>query len=180
MNYSFTGKNIDVTEGIKEKTVSKINRLSKLFPEDTNISVTVSVAKLDQTVEITIPLQKRILRAEATAEDLYVAIDEVVDILEKQMVKYKTRLRDKSRKEAKYKEEYSTYFKDAEAVDLAGEKNIEKSKKFPLKPMDPEEAVMELDLLGHNFYMFRNGTTDEVNVIYKRKNGSYGLIEPEY
>ena len=180
MNYSFTGKNIEVTEAIKEKTISKISRLSRLFSEDTNITVTISVVKLDQTVEVTIPLQKRILRAEATAEDLYAAIDNVVDILEKQMIKYKTRLRDKSRREVKFKEEYHAHFNETESNEASNEKNIERTKKIAIKPMDAEEAVMELELLGHDFYVFRNGETDEVNVVYKRKDGSYGLIEPEY
>ena len=179
MKYSFTGKNIEVTEGIKEKSISKINRLSKLFPEGTNVTITISVAKLTQKVEVTIPLQKRVLRAEASAEDLYAAIDEVVDILEKQMIKYKTRLRDKSRRESKFKDEYNVYFKEVEEVEVNDEKVIEKSKKFAVKPMDAEEAVMEMDLLGHNFYVFRNADTDEINVVYKRNNGSYGHIEPE-
>ena len=181
MKYTFTGKNIVVSENLKERTMQKIGRLERLFPEDAAVTVTFSVVKQDSTIEVTIPLQRRILRAEVTAVDLYSAIDESVDVLEKQMVKYKKRLKDKSRRDGAFKEEATLIIHEDEDFNTNGsEIRIEKSKRFALKPMDAEEAVMEMEMLGHNFFVFRNGESDEVNVVYKRKNGSYGLIEPEY
>jgi len=181
MKYTFTGKNIVVSENLKERTMQKIGRLDRLFPEDTAVTVTFGVVKQDNIIEVTIPLQRRILRAEVTAADLYSAIDESVDVLEKQMVKYKKRLKDKSRRDGAFKEEATLIIHDDDDYSTnESEIRIEKSKRFALKPMDAEEAVMEMEMLGHNFFVFRNGESDEVNVVYKRKNGSYGLIEPEY
>lgn len=181
MKYTFTGKNIEITDAIKEKAISKIDRISKLLPENTEVFVTLDVMKSTQKLEVTIPLKKRILRAEVTGSDFYVSIDEVVDILERQMIKYKSRLRDKSRRDVNFKDEYTVHFGDVEkgSEQESDHKKIERVKSFALKPMDAEEAVMEMELSDHNFYVFRNGETDEVNVVYKRKNNSYGLIEPE-
>lgn len=181
MRYQFTGKNMNLSDALKERTAAKLDRLHRLIPEDTDVYVTFSTIKLQNKIEVTIPLQKRILRAEVSDIDMFNAIDSIVDILDKQMVKYKNRLRDKSRKDSAYKEEFN-YFSSTEDADNGenGIHKIERTKKFALKPMDSEEAVMEMELLGHSFYVFRNGETDEVNVVYKRNNGSYGLIEPEY
>ncbi len=179
MRYKFTTKNVTISDSTKEKIQAKIGRISRLFPDECEVFVTLSVVKNDHTAEITVPLHKRILRAEATTNDTFASIDEVVDILEKQMVKYKGRIQSRSTKDHKFKEEYSMYsgndiYNDEHSI------SIERVKKFELKPMDAEEAVIEMELLGHNFYVFRNGETDDINVVYKRKNGSYGLIEPEY
>lgn len=179
MRFSFTGKNITVKDSLKERATQKIGRLKKLIPEDAEVFVTFSSTKGDNKVEVTIPLPKRILRAEVTSSDMNAAIDEIVDILEKQMVKYKHRLRDRSRREPSFKEEYNLLFPEVEAVEDHAI-TIEKTKRFALKPMDSEEAVMEMEMLGHNFYVFRNSGSDEVNVVYRRNNGTYGLIEPEY
>lgn len=180
MRYTFKGKNTTVTNPLKEKITAKIERIGKLFPENTDVVVTMSVIKLDHTIEVTVKLPKRILRAEVTKEDMYAAIDEVVDVLEKQMVKYKNRLRDKSRRDTSFMEELHSV--ESNAPDDAEEEAmvIAKTKHFVVKPMDPEEAVMEMELLGHGFFVFRNSKDDEINVVYKRKNGSYGLIDPEY
>jgi putative sigma-54 modulation protein len=172
---------MNLSDKLKERTISKLDRLGKLISENADVYVTFSVVKLENKIEVTIPLQKRILRAEVADTDMYNAIDSVVDILEKQMVKYKNRLRDKSRKNSSYKEELSVYPTAEElSYDEGSMHKIERTKKFALKPMDADEAVMEMELLGHSFYVFKNGETDEVNVVYKRNNGSYGLIEPEY
>lgn len=179
MRYLFTGKNLTVSDALKERTMSKLGKLEKLLPKDASVQVTYSVNKLENKIEVTIPLQKRTLRAEVTDTDMYNALDSVVDVLEKQMLKYKSRLRDRSRKDNSFKDEFKMLFTSDDTPDT-DERKIEKSKKFALKPMDAEEAVMEMELLGHNFYVFRNGSSDEVNVVYKRNNGSYGLIEPEF
>jgi putative sigma-54 modulation protein len=168
-----------LSESLKKRASAKLDRLHRLIPEDADVHITFSVVKLENKIEVTIPLQKRILRAEVSDVDMYNAIDSIVDILEKQMVKYKSRLRDRSRKDSAYREELSYYSEAAgDDIDDSGYK-IERSKKFALKPMDAEEAVMEMELLGHDFYVFRSSETDEVNVVYRRNNGSYGLIEPE-
>lgn len=181
MRYTFTGKNIVVSEALKQRTAQKIGRLDRLFPEDTEVLVTFSVVKMDNTMEVTIPLQRRILRAEVTSGDMYSAIDEAVDVLERQMVKYKTRLKNKSRRDGAFKAEMNFIMQDDdESYESDSDIRIDKTKKFALKPMDEEEAVMEMEMLGHTFFVFRNSKTDEVNVVYKRRNGSYGLIGPEY
>ncbi len=184
MRFSFTGRNVSVTDALKERAESKIGRMERLLPNDAEVNVTFSVSKLNNKVEVTIPLRKRILRAEVVSTDMYASIDEVVDILEKQINKYKGRLRDRSRKDGSFKEEYSYMVGSTPTAEAEGNGTntiiIEKNKRFALKPMDAEEAVMEMELLGHSFYAFRNGKTDEVNVVYKRNDGTYGLIEPEY
>jgi putative sigma-54 modulation protein len=179
--YSFSGKNYNITDNLKERTRSKIGRLEKLLPYDVDVNIKFGVNRQDHRIEVTIPLRRRMLRAEVTATDMLTALDQIVDVLEKQLIKYKNRIRDRYRKDASYKDELSL-----ESISLddgpinENPVTIDRTKHFPLKPMDAEEAVMEMEMLGHNFYMFRNGHTDLVNVVYKRENGSYGLIEPEY
>ena len=111
---------------------------------------------------------------------MYTSIDEVVDKLEKQMVKYRSRLRDKSRRDSSFTDELKAISMNIESEDDEDTIKIDRTKKFEIKPMDAEEAVMEMELVSHNFFVFRNSTTDEINVVYKRKDGSYGLIDPEY
>ncbi len=179
MNYTFKNKNYALPEDMKQKIVQKLNRLSKMLPENTDVTVHLSAVKQENKVEVTIPVSKRILRAEVKGQDMLNAVDEVVDVLDKQMVRYKTRLRERSRRDTRYTDEYDTIFKDNTTNDTPIIK-IEKTKRFAVKPMDAEEAVMEMELLGHGFYVFHNSETDEMNVVYKRNDGSYGLIEPEY
>lgn len=178
MRYNFTGKNITVRDSLKEKFIEKFDRISKLFPDDTEVNVALSVVKLDHILEVTVNLPKRKLRAEVTTDDMYTAIDEIIDILEQQMVRYKNRLKDRSRRDNDFLEELGLYENSYD--DYEGEEiEIARVKRFAIKPMDAEEAVMEMELLGHNFFVFRNAKSEEVNVVYKRKNGSYGLIDPE-
>ncbi len=179
MRYTFKAKNTTVTDALKEKITSKIDKLERLFPENTEIVVTLSVVKLSQKIEVTVYLPKRVLRAEVTSEDMYSAIDIVVDKLEKQMLKYKNRLRDKSRRDSSFEEEFNAISLSEEAEE---EDNIiiNKTKRFEIKPMDVEEAILEMELISHNFFVFKNTSTNLLNVVYKRKDGSYGLIDPEY
>lgn len=180
MRYTFTGKNINISDRFKEKITAKLDRISKLFPEETETVVTLSVIKLDNKIEVTVKLPKRILRAEVTRDDMNAAIDEVVDILENQMVKYKNRLIDKSRRDVSFGEELEAFEHGDYDYEEENNMNIARTKRFFVKPMDTEEAVMEMELLGHNFFVFRNARSEEINVVYKRKDGSYGLIDPEY
>lgn len=177
MHYSFTGKNIKVTEAMKDQTIKKLDKLEKFLKTDAEVHVSYSVNKLAHKVEVTVPVQKRILRAEVVSKDMYASIDQIEGVLEKQLKKYKDRLRSKARKDIVFKDEYASIFNEDSNLD--GEQFvIEKTKKFALKPMDAEEAVMEMELLNHDFYVFRNSASYEVNVVYKRSDATYGLIEP--
>lgn len=176
MRYIISGKNIDVTEGLKNAVYDKIGRLEKYFTPETEIHVTFNVEKERQRIEVTIPMKGNIIRAEQESTDMYVSIDLVVEIIERQLKKYKTKLAEKKQSKEYFNPEY------LEDEDLDDEEiKIIRSKRFAVKPMDPEEACVQMELLGHNFFVFRNSQTDEVNVVYKRKgNNTYGLIEPEF
>ncbi len=180
MRYNFTGKNMNVSDALKEKTQNKLRRMEKLFPQDCEAYVTFTTNRYDAKTEVSIPMHKRVLRAEVSAADINTSLDSVVDILEKQIIKYKTQLRDRRRRQTATPEEVS--FIDAspspDVVDGSGEIVIQKVKRFALKPMDAQEAVLEMEMLGHGFFVFRNSANNDVNVVYKRKDGEYGLIEP--
>ena len=180
MRFVFTGKNMTVTEGIKERTMHKLGRLEKLLPDDAEVFVTFSMNKHITKMEVSVPLHKRILRAEVSDSDVSNCLDTSVDILERQVVKYKTRLRDRRRRSVATNEEL-LYIDgvDPSPVEPQTEPVIHRTKRFAIKPMDATEAVMEMELLDHDFYVFRNSWTEEVNVVYKRKDGEYGLIEPQ-
>jgi putative sigma-54 modulation protein len=180
MRFSFTGKNLVVSQRMKEHTEKKIGRLARLFPDDVEVFITFSAVKQENKVEVSIPLNRRLLRAEVVGEDMYSAIDGVVDVLERQRTKYKQRLKDRSRRDSAFKDELNRMFHDDAFEEDTADDGIviERMKQFPLKPMDPEEAVMEMEMLGHSFYVFRHSATFEVNVVYKRRGNTYGLICP--
>ncbi|MBS7009336.1 ribosome hibernation-promoting factor, HPF/YfiA family [Anaerostipes sp.] len=176
MNFIISGKNIEVTEGIKAAVEEKLGRLDKYLTDDIDIIVTLSVQKERQKIEVTIPMKGHIIRAEQDSADMYVSIDLVIDILERQIRRYKTRLMSKKYESAGLKQEFIDKDEDVDDDEI----RIIRSKKFAIKPMDVEEACIQMDLLGHNFFVFRNADTFEVNVVYKRKGSTYGLIEPEF
>lgn len=175
MRYTITGRNIDVTPGLREAVIEKIGKLERYFNQDTEAIITLSVTKDRQKIEVTIPVKGHIIRAEEQSTDMYVSIDLVEEIIERQLKKYKRKLIDKKQAHV----DFSEFFvqEESEADD---EVKIEKVKKFAMKPMDPEEACVQMELLGHSFYVFLNAETEEVNVVYKRKGQTYGLIEPEF
>ena len=175
MNYRISGKNIEVTEGLRTAVQDKLNKLEKYFTDETEIQVTFSVEKDRQKIEVTIPVKGSVIRAEQVSDDMYVSIDLVEEVIERQVNRYKKKLVDQQQNAAFFQKEF---LEDDEADDE--EIRIIRSKKFAVKPMDAEEACIQMELLGHNFFVFRNAETDEVNVVYKRKDGSYGLIEPEF
>ena len=180
MRFVFTGKNMTVSEGVKERAQKKLGRLVKLLPGNAEAYVSFSENKHITKMEVSVPMHKRVLRAEVSGEDVANCMDQAVDILERQIVKYKSRLRDRKRRSVATSDEL--VFLDAPGSDLSEnspEIFITRTKKFALKPMDAQEAVMEMELLNHNFYVFRNSWTDEINVVYKRNDGEYGLIEPQ-
>ena len=175
MNLVISGKNLDITEGLRSAIEEKIGKLEWYFTDTTEVHVTLSTEKNRQKIEITIPMKGSIIRAEEVSSDMYVSIDLVEEVIERQLRKYKNKLIDKEQNAAHLSQSF------IEADDFEDEDiQIIRSKKFAMKPMDPEEACVQMELIGHNFFVFRNSETDEVNVVYKRKGNTYGLIEPEF
>jgi len=174
MKFIIVGKNIDVTEGLRSAVEDKIGKLEKFFTSEIEIHVMLSVEKDRQKIEVTIPVKGNIIRSEQVSSDMYVSIDLVEEIIERQLKKYKNKLVDKKHGNSYFKQEYidREYFEEDEI-------NIVRSKSFDIKPMYPEDACIQMELLGHSFYVFTNAETDLVNVVYKRKGSTYGLIEPE-
>ena len=160
---------------IKSAIHEKIGKLERYFTPDTEVHVTLSVEKERQKIEITIPMKGNIVRAEQTSDDMYVSIDLVEEIIERQLRKYKNKIVDRQQAAASLSKAFVE-----EEIEDDDEIKIIRSKRFAMKPMDPEEACVQMELLGHDFYVFRNAISDEVNVVYKRKDHTFGLIEPEF
>ena len=175
MRYTISGKNINITPGLKDAVESKLGKLECYFSPDTEVQVTLSVEKGRQKIEVTIPVKGSIIRAEQDSSDMYVSVDLVEEIIERQIKKYKTKIVDKKQSALAFSEAFLQ--EEAEQEETV---NIVKTKRFAMKPMDAEEACVQMELLGHNFFMFLNADTNEVNVVYKRKGNTYGLIEPEF
>ena len=175
MRYTISGKNINITPGLKDAVESKLGKLERYFSPDTEVQVTLSVEKGRQKIEVTIPVKGSIIRAEQDSSDMYVSVDLVEEIIGRQIKKYKTKIVDKKQSALAFSEAFLQ--EEAEQEETV---NIVKTKRFAMKPMDAEEACVQMELLGHNFFMFLNADTNEVNVVYKRKGNSYGLIEPEF
>ena len=175
MRFTISGKNIDVTEGLRTAIQEKIGKLERYFAPETEVHVTLSVEKDRQKIEVTIPMKGNIVRAEQVSSDMYVSIDLVEEIIERQLRKYKNKIVDQKQSAMSLSQ---AFMEEETAAD--DDIQITRTKKFAMKPMDPEEACVQMELLGHNFFVFRNAETDEVNVVYKRKANTYGLIEPEF
>lgn len=181
MKFSIRGERIEVTEALREYVEKKIGRLERYFeaPPTSEVNVTLSVIREKQNVEVTIPLLGVLLRAEEKSDDMYASIDLVVDKLERQIRKHKTKANRKVRQEAGYK----NLFKDdvvtpAHLLEEEEDYEVVRTKRFTLKPMDVEEAILQMNMVGHNFFVFANSDSSQVNVVYKRADGKYGLIEP--
>ena len=182
MNIIMSGKQMDLTDGIKHAIEEKLGRLDFYLHPETDVKVTVSAKKARQKVEVTIfPINGPIIRAEDIEENLYAAIDVVYDKLNKQLRKYKKRLQDRHqsiesiRFDAIEDLNENDYSQEEGNLDIV----IERTKRFGVKPMSPEEAVLQMDLSEHDFYMFKNAETNDISIVYRRKNGGYGLIESE-
>ena len=171
MKFIISGKNITVSQGLRTAVEDKLGKLERYFTPDTEVIVTLSVEKERQKIEVTIPVKGNIIRSEQVSNDMYVSIDLVEEVIERQLRKYV----DKQQAAANFQKEYID--KDYEEED---EVKIIRTKKFGIKPMYPEDACVQMELLGHNFFVFYNAETDQVNVVYKRKGNTYGLIEPEF
>ena len=168
MKFIISGKNITVSQGLRTAVEDKLGKLERYFTPDTEVIVTLSVEKERQKIEVTIPVKGNIIRSEQVSNDMYVSIDLVEEVIERQLRKYKNKIVDKQQE---------SIDKDYEEED---EVKIIRTKKFGIKPMYPEDACVQMELLGHNFFVFYNAETDQVNVVYKRKGNTYGLIAPEF
>lgn len=177
MEINVRGKNIEVTPALVSYTRKKLGKLVKYFDKAKEIQVVMSVIRDEHIVEVTVILEGLILRGEESTGDMYASIDIVVDKLEKQVAKYKTRLNKTLRKRGV--RIINEKMASADARGEEEEARVVKTKRFPLKPMSLEEAVMQMNLLGHDFFVFANSESETVNVLYRRKDGNYGLIEPE-
>lgn len=177
MKINITGKNIELTDGLKTAVEDRLSKLDKYFNTDTEANVTLSVEKERQKAEVTVPLKGHIIRAEQVSSDMYVSIDLVEEVIARQLKKYRSKLVTKKQTAGFFNEDFADI--DDQADDGEDVKII-KTKRFGIKPMYPEDACVQMELLGHDFFVFMNAETDEVNVVYKRNGNTYGLIEPEF
>ena len=175
MNFIISGRNIYITPGRRQAVEQKLGKLEKYFTPETEVYVTLSVEKERQKIEVTIPVKGSVIRSEQISNDMYVSIDLVEEIIERQLKKYKNKLIEKQQNNGYFRQEFldKDYMEEEEV-------QIVRTKKFDIKPMYAEDACIQMELTGHNFFVFCNAETDQVNVVYKRKGNTYGLIEPEY
>jgi len=178
MNIRITGKNFDVTDALKERVNKKLGKLDKFFKPGTEAQVTMSMQRNRYILEVTIITGGITLRAEVNEDDMYTCIDKAQDILERQIRKHKTRLA--KRLYEGVLDQPDAFRPDIDDVEEEKEFRVVRTKRFAVKPMPVEEAILQMNLLGHEFFVFSNAETNQVNVVYKRKDGNYGLIEPEF
>ena len=174
MKFNIHGKKMEVTEPIKNYIENKIGRLDKYFdkPEDITATIVVRVRGIEQIVEVTIPTQTVILRGEESHKDLYAAIDLVSEKIERQIRKNKTRLRKKATKNIEFNFDFDVEPSEEDQL-------IVKRKKIEMKPMSEEEAVLQMNLLDHDFFIFKNVNSGNIDIVYKRNDGNFGIIETE-
>lgn len=178
MRIIISGKNIDITDGLRQAVEDKLSKLERYFTPETDVIVTLSIEKERQKIEVTIPVKGNIIRSEQVSNDMYVSIDLVEEVIERQLKKYKNKIIDQ-KQSAPSLQNFQKEYIEKEIEDDEDVKII-RTKRFGMKPMYPEDACVQMELLGHNFFIFQNAETEEVNVVYKRKGNTYGLIEPEF
>lgn len=177
MRVSVIAKNTTATPALKDMVEKKLSKIKRYFNPDVEAKATLSVQKNKQKIEITIPFNGVILRAEEATEDMYKSIDLVVSKLERQIRKQRTKLARNNNDSLRFTQLEEVAFENE--VDEEDGKVV-KTKKFSIKPMSVEEAILQMELVGHNFFVFQDFNKNKVNVVYKRKDGDYGLLEPEY
>ena len=179
MKYIITGRNLEVSDNLREAIYDKIGKLEKYFTPDTEAHITLSIQREQQKIEVTIPMKGTTIRAEQSSSDMYVSIDLAEEVIERQLKRYKTKLVTKKQSASSFS---SNFIEDPVEPPYEPDEGIRivKTKHFAMKPMDPEEACLQMELIGHAFYVFYNTDTNQVNVVYKRKDDTYGLIEPEF
>jgi putative sigma-54 modulation protein len=175
MKVTVNGKNIEVTDALRDYAEKKVAKVAKFFEKSpVGSQVTLRTERGIHIVEITVQVDGILLRGEEKTGDMYASIDGAIDKIERQVHKFKTRIN------RKFREENRVVLESSPSQKEQLEPQIKRTKRFAVKPMSVEEAVMQMDLLGHDFFVFSNSESDEVNVVYRRKDGNYGLIEPEF
>lgn len=179
MKYSIIGRKVNLKDNFKERVYKKLGKFEKIYSENAEAVVTVTLEKNRQTVEVTIRDDGLMYRAESTALEMNDALDAVVDILGGQIRKNKAKLSKKIKSETF--DQYFLEHDDTAEEDIMDDEDyaVVKTKSFSVKPLSVEEAILQMNLIGHEFFMFRNSMTNEINVVYKRKGGTYGLLEPK-
>ncbi|OJG26192.1 ribosomal subunit interface protein [Enterococcus moraviensis] len=180
--YNVRGENIEVTEAIRDYVEKKVGKLERYFSDSPEATVHVNLKVYTEKtakVEVTIPLPYLVLRAEETSPDLYASVDLVVDKLERQIRKFKTKINRKSRETGMNTAKAAIFLNGEETPDETPELDIVRTKRLSLKPMDSEEAVLQMNMLGHNFFIFEDSETNGTSIVYRRKDGKYGLIETD-
>ena len=175
MNINFVGKNIEITEALKSVTMDKFSKLDKYFEKDVNGTATFSKEGNREIIEVTIEVPGSIIRVEEQSEDMYASIDLAIDVLERQVRKYKDKLQDQKRGRESIRFDNIQSLKEEDK----DENKIVRRKAFGMKPMMEEEAILQMELLRHNFFVFLDADSNQVNVLYKRKDGNYGMIETQ-
>ncbi len=173
MRIQTLGRNITISDPIRQYVNKRVGKFDRLFGDDVEAQVRLSIDRYRQICEVTIPLRGVTLRAEESTNDMYTSIDSVIGKLERQIRKYRTRLEKRMRQDADTEEVYEAPFEEAQQGRLV------RTKRFQLEPMDTETAIEQMELLGHSFFMFLDGETEEVRTVYKREDGNYGLLVPE-
>jgi putative sigma-54 modulation protein len=184
MNYNIRGENIEVTPALRDYVEKKVGKLERYFDTTpvADVNVKMQVLNSQHIIEVTIPMPQLLLRGEETHVDMYAAIDKVIEKLERQIRKHKTKVNRKFRQEGSLKYMFKNELEPLEQEEPEpedGELEVVRTKRFNLKPMDAEEAILQMDMLGHNFFVFSNAVNGDTSVVYRRKDGKYGLIEPE-
>lgn len=175
MKFIISGKNLEITSDLRAAIEEKLGKLEHYFTLDTKVIVTLSVEKERQKIEVTIPVKGSIIRSEQVSNDMYVSIDLVEEVIERQLRKYRKKIIDRHQSGGSFQPSFmeSEYDLEEDSIEII------RTKKFDIKPMYPDDACVQMELLGHSFFVFNNAETDQVNVVYKRKGGTYGLLEPE-
>ena len=180
MRIAINGKGVEVSEYLRDVVEKRVGKLEKYFHADTRADVMISMFRGRQVVEITVECPGMLLRAEEASGDMYASIDAACKKLEKQILRHKTKLSKRLRASA-FESEDRIYLEAEEDVEEeAGAPRIVRTKRFAIKPMTEEEAALQLEMLGHSFFVFANCESGQVNVLYQRRDGDYGLIEPEF
>lgn len=185
MEITIKGKNVEVTKALRDYAEKKVNKIQRFFEGDKiDAQVTMGIEKGLHIVDVTIQINGLLLRGEEKTGDMYASVDGAVDKIERQIRKYKTRINRRLRQIGAHLVEAAFAPEGPEGPDVPEEAEEEarivRTKRFAMKPMSVQEAVMQMELLGHDFYVFSNAETEEVNVVYRRRDGNYGLIEPEF
>lgn len=174
--FTIRGKNIEITPALKDYVEKRVGKVTKYFDQVGEITVLLTVSKGRHIVEVTVPVHGVLLRGEEATMDMYTSIDLVIEKLERQIHKHKTKL-EKRFRAGSFKSEVVGEALVTNKADESADYSVVKTKRFAVKPMDVQEAIMQMNMVNHDFFVFRDASTEDINVVYRRKDGNYGLIE---